>query len=193
MKRLMIVIAAGALALAACGDDDGGGVREIGDGGSASESGSGSDAGSASGSESGSASGAAPECEPVGGADDADTTVAVELLEYEILVDPAEAPAGSVHFAIDNTGTEPHELVVVSGVAPADLPLDPDGALDEAALPEGALIGEVEAFPGGETCDGTFELDPGSYTLVCNLVDEAVHGHEAHLAEGMVTEFVVAG
>jgi hypothetical protein len=58
----MVVAGALTLALAACGDDDGGTVREIGGSGSASGSGSGS--GSASGSAPGSASGIAT---PLGG------------------------------------------------------------------------------------------------------------------------------
>ncbi len=56
MRRGLAIVIVGALALAACGDDDGGSVREIG-GGSASGSGSGSGSGSASGSASGVASG----------------------------------------------------------------------------------------------------------------------------------------
>jgi hypothetical protein len=184
MKRTLIVLVACACAavLAACGDDDGGSVRETG---SVSGSGSGSGPGSGSGSA------VAAECETVGNADDADTTVAVVLDEFTITVDADEAPAGSIHFAVKNEGEEPHELVVIQGVAPADLPLDDNGALDEAGLPDGALIGEVEPFPGGDTCDGTFDLAAGDYTLVCNITEEEEGEMESHLHEGMVTSFTV--
>jgi hypothetical protein len=183
MKRLLVLAAVAVLALAACSDDDGGDVREIGNGGS------GSGSGTASGS--GSASGVAAECEPVGNADDADTTLDVTLDEFTISLD-AEAPAGTVHFAISNEGEEPHEMVIVNGVTVQDLPRDDDGALVESELPDGALVGEVEAFPAGEECDGTFALDPGDYTLLCNLVEEADDGTtESHLAEGMATALTV--
>jgi hypothetical protein len=187
------------LAVGACSGDDGGDVRTTGDGGSGSGSASGSGSGSgsasgvASGSGSGSASGIAPECEAFGDAATAATEIAVTLTEFDITLSEDTAPAGIVHFALTNTGAEPHEFVVVQGVAPADLPLDDDGALDEAALPDGALVGEVEPFPGeGATCDGTFELGAGDYTLLCNIVETEEDGAvESHLAENMVATFTV--
>jgi hypothetical protein len=35
-----------------------------------------------------------------------------------------------------------------------------------------------------------FDLAPGEYTLVCNVVEE--EEHEAHLEEGMLTTFTVS-
>lgn len=168
----------GALALAACGGDDGAEVRNLnGDSGSSSASGS--------------ASGTA-ECEPVGDIAGATTRVGVRLDEWVVDVGAPSAPAGTIGFVNENVGKEPHELVIVNGVTPTDLPLADDGALDEAALPEGALIGEVEAFPAGQTCDGTFELQAGEYTLLCNIVETEENGErESHLKEGMVTTFTV--
>jgi hypothetical protein len=190
VKKVWVIgLAVSALVLAACSDDDGGDVRTTSDEGSGSASASGSGSGSGSASASGSAVEA--ECVPVGDADSASATIAITLDEFSIESDASEVAAGSVHFAVDNAGEEPHELVIVKGVAVDDLPTDADGALDEAALPEGALIGEVESFPAGETCDGTFELEAGDYTLICNLVEEEDGAMEAHLAEGMVTALTV--
>jgi hypothetical protein len=104
-----------------------------------------------------------------------------------------DAGAGNVAFAIDNAGEEPHEFVVVQGDSIEDLPTDDDGALDEGALDSGALIGEVEPFPGGESCEGTFELEAGDYVLLCNIVEEEDGEVESHLAEGMATTFSVGG
>jgi len=115
-------------------------------------------------------------------------TVDVELNEWAIVPSTATASAGPVAFVAENTGEEPHELVIVRGPA-ADLPLDDEGALDEDRLLGGALVGEIEPFPAGETCDGTFELSPGEYTLACNVVEEE-EGH-VHLKEGMVISFTV--
>jgi hypothetical protein len=113
----------------------------------------------------------------------------VILDEFVIDLSSDTAPAGAIGFVAQNDGEEPHELVVVQGVAPNDLPLDDDGALDEAALPAGALIGEIEAFGGGTSCSGVFDLAPGEYTLVCNVVE--AEENEAHLEEGMLTTFTV--
>jgi hypothetical protein len=129
---------------------------------------------------------------PVGDISTAETTVAVTLDEFVIDVDPDSAPAGLVGFVAENIGEEPHELVIVRGVAAEDLPLDANGGLDEEALPVGALIGEIEGFPGGETCEGVFSLAAGDYTLVCNITETEENGElENHLHEGMVRSFTV--
>lgn len=187
MRRLSLIAAAFAATtmFAACGGgDDGSGVRTIGNDSSGSAAASGS---SASGSGSG-----VPGCVPVGRLADATTRVNVTLDEWSIVTGTGTAPAGRVGFVIENNGEEPHELVVVKGVDPAALPTDRHGALVEDDLPAGALIGEVEAFPAGETCDGVFALDPGEYTFVCNITERQDGKVESHLAEGMVTTFTVS-
>lgn len=130
----------------------------------------------------------AAACEPVGSG--VGTEVAVALDEWSVESSPAGAPAGTVTFRASNAGEEPHELVVVRGVAPEALTVV-EGKVDEEALPDGAFIGEVEAFPAGETCSGTFELSAGSYTLFCNIVEEHDGQPESHFQEGMVATFEV--
>jgi hypothetical protein len=173
----------------ACGDDDGAGVREVGDGGTASGSASGSGSGSGSGS---AASGSAAEaaCAPVGDIASASSTVSVDLDEFTIRP-TGTATAGAVGFELTNVGEEPHEMVVVAGDSIDALPTDADGALVEADLPATAFIGEVEPFPGGEDCSGVFDLEAGSYVLLCNIVEEEDGQTESHLAEGMATTFTV--
>lgn len=202
------IAAVAVLGLGACSnDDDGADVRASGPGaegcasGSASGAASGSEASASGASASecasgpGSASGseAAAECQAIdgtAGVADADTTVAATLDEFSITVDPATAPAGAIGFVTENAGEEPHELVIASGV-PADITVV-DGAPDEEAL-GGAVIGEIEAFPGGETCEGTYELAAGDYVLFCALVEEHEDGTvESHYEEGMVTTFTVS-
>ncbi|GMU79666.1 MAG: hypothetical protein AMXMBFR46_24560 [Acidimicrobiia bacterium] len=190
---LSAVLLAGLLAACSGGGDDGADVRTIGDDSSASASGSAT--GSASGSRSASATGtgsATVRCEPVGNLATATTRVNVTLTEWSIKPAAPSAPAGQVGFVTENVGEEPHELVIVKGVAPSALPTDKHGSLVEDDLPSGALIGEIEAFPAGETCDGVFSLTPGDYTLVCNITEKEPDGEiESHLAEGMVTTFAV--
>jgi hypothetical protein len=101
--------------------------------------------------------------------------------------------AGTVQFAAVNAGSEVHELVIVRfDGEPEDLPVDDDGAMDESALPEEDLIGEIEGFEGGgTTCAGAFDLEPGSYVLLCNIVEEEDGEVEAHFALGMYTTLTV--
>jgi hypothetical protein len=181
-----------ALLVAGCGSDDGTGVRNV-DGTQASGgSGTGSGGGTASGS--GTASGTAAACKPAGDASTSDATIAVELKEWTVLPARADAPAGTITFEARNTGEDAHELVVVRATDPATLPLAADGTVDEEKLPEGALVGEIEAFPAKQTCTGTFELPAGSYALFCNLLEtEADGSKENHYANGMRARFETRG
>ncbi|MBI2170153.1 MAG: hypothetical protein HYU28_11750 [Actinobacteria bacterium] len=204
-KHLKILLALGAvltLVGAACGKDDGGEVREVeseSESGSASASGtgSGSESGTGSASASGTGSGteAAEEAECV--TEDAvetpaDTEVEVEFTEWAVEPAVAEVAAGAVEFKAENKGVEPHELVIVKAESVESLPVADDGSMDEEGLEAGALIGEIEPFAGGQTCEGTFALEAGSYVLLCNIVEEEENGEiEAHFKEGMFTTFTV--
>lgn len=196
MRKLLILVTSVGLlaALAACGGggDDGAGVRTIGCDASGTAA-SGSEANSASSTDCSSASAsAAATCEPVGNIATATSTVNVTLDEWVIRTTPGSALSGQVGFVAANEGDEPHELVVIKGVGATGLPLDKDGALAEGRLASGALIGEIEGFPAGETCDGVFALTPGEYVLVCNITETEPDGKiESHLAEGMLTTFTV--
>ena len=185
---LVPLLAAGA----GCGDDDGADVRELGsadESGSAAASGSASASGSAAAS--GSASAATAACEPVGDASTADRELAVSLDEWSIEPEAPSIAAGAVTFTADNVGEEAHELVVVRGDDPSALPVE-EGKVQEDQLAEGAFIGEIEAFPAGEQCQGTFELAAGDYILLCNIVEELPDGSlESHFEMGMVTTLTV--
>jgi hypothetical protein len=175
-----------ALLLAGCGSDDGAGVRNV--------DGTGSASGSGTGSASGTASGQAAACKPVGDAATSDATIAVELKEWSVLPARADAPAGTITFEARNTGQDAHELVVVRADNPATLPLAADGTVDEAKLPNGAFVGEVEAFPAGQTCQGTFNLPAGRYALFCNILETEADGtKENHYANGMRASFETRG
>jgi hypothetical protein len=188
----VVAVTAAGLALAACsGSDDGASVRNLNC--ATSESGSASGTGkcpSGSGSATASGSGAST-CSYGADIASAATRVPVRLDEWAIDVARRSAPAGTVGFVVKNAGKETHELVVLRGVTPKELPLDAHGALAEARLPQGALVGEVEGIPAGDTCTGVFELTAGEYTLVCNITETKDGKTESHLHEGMVTTFSV--
>ena len=165
MKRqILLLVLPVLLVLAACGDDDGAGV--------------------ASGSASGSAPAAEGDCEVVDGTDAAeDGEVHVSLSEYAIDVEESGADAGVIKFEATNDGSVDHELVVLHAKAD-EIEVGDDGAPEETGL-----VGEIEAFAPGTECQGTFELEAGTYTLICAIVEES---GESHFSEGMVTELTVS-
>lgn len=114
---------------------------------------------------------------------------------YEWGVDPSatSVDAGEVTFNATNDGGETHELVIVKDVAPADLPVDEDGKVIEDDLPEGAFIGEIEEFEAGGAESASFDLEAGTYTLFCNIVEVEDGEAESHFQEGMVTTISVTG
>jgi hypothetical protein len=126
-----------------------------------------------------------------GNGGDGGSTVAVTLQEFAVVPDTSSASAGSVTFEASNEGPDdPHELVVIlTDLEPQSLPTDENGAVDEAG--EGIeVIGEIEEFPPGETQSSTFELESGSYVLICNIWDE--DEQESHYQEGMRVSFTVS-
>lgn len=163
-KRYAFVLAA-LMALAACGGDNG-------------------DTGGT-----GSPTTPAPTTPAPGGR----TTIAVTLQEWAVLPDAATAPAGSVTFAATNTGpNDPHELVVVkTDLDPGSLPVNDDGSVNEAGSGI-EIIGEIAEFPVGETREQTFDLEAGSYALMCNLVEVEMGQTESHYRLGMRTAFTVS-
>jgi hypothetical protein len=137
------------------------------------------------------AGGSQAACEVQGGVGTTGTDVQVNLTEWKVEPSPARVGPGIVSFVAENTGKDPHELVVVKAESAEALPRDADGALDESKLPEGALVGEIEEMAPGGLCRGNFALTAGAYVLVCNVVEEEGGATEAHLAQGMHTPFTV--
>ncbi len=122
-------------------------------------------------------------------------TVDVGLQEWAVVPAVASIGAGPVTFKATNTGPDdPHELVVFkTDIAPGDLPASDVGKVDE----EGAgieMIGEIEEFDPGKTASATFDLKPGKYVLLCNIVQDEPDGtKESHYRQGMFIAFTVNG
>lgn len=179
------------LALAACGGGDEATVENIGGTSSATRGGTATGAGTGSATHGGTATQAAA-CQSVGDPAAARAKIDVTLDEWSVQTAQPSVAAGPVTFTAQNAGEEPHELVIVRAAGdPGALPVDEQGAVDEEKLPPGALVGEIEAFPSGTSCQGTFDLPPGDYVLFCNLVER--HGGEQHVHYqlGMRTKLTV--
>lgn len=127
---------------------------------------------------------------PSGGETPQANAVDVRLLEFKILPEPASASAGSVTFNARNIGAEAHELVVLkTDLDGADLPTNDDGSVDEAGAGI-EIIGEIQEIAAGAEKSASFDLEPGNYVLLCNIVDEMPAAGETPMATGEATGHV---
>ncbi|MDQ3931811.1 MAG: hypothetical protein M3252_03100 [Actinomycetota bacterium] len=180
------------LALAACGGGDEATVENIGETGSATHGGTATGARTGSATHGGTATHVAA-CQPVGDPAAARSKIDVTLDEWSVQTLEPRVASGHITFTAQNAGQGPHELVIVRATGdPGALPVDQQGAVDEEKLPPGARVGEIEAFPSGTNCQGTFELPAGEYVLFCNIVER--HGGEQHVHYqlGMHTKLTIS-
>ena len=127
-----------------------------------------------------------------GGGGDGGETVNVVLSEFVVEPEQESVSAGEVTFAVDNQGSEMHEFLVVEAASAEDLPVDADGAFDEAAYGADKVLDEVEDIGAGDEAELTLDLNAGDYVLLCNIVEETETGEiESHFAEGMHATFTV--
>ncbi len=111
------------------------------------------------------------------------SAVSVELGEYYVTPSVASVPAGTVDFTITNVDRRDHIFIVIkTDLAPDALVMD-GGAADPAA--SGTVLGEIprEELGPGVTAAASFELDAGSYVLICN--------RGSHYSRGMTAAFTV--
>lgn len=125
------------------------------------------------------------------GDDDGGEEVNVVVSEFTVEPEQESVDAGEVTFVVDNQGGDIHEFLVVDAASADDLPVDDDGAFDEAAFGEDKVLDEVEDIESGDTAELTLDLEAGTYVLLCNVVEEEDTEVENHFAEGMHTTFTV--
>lgn len=114
-------------------------------------------------------------------------TVAVTLNETSVDASTS-LKAGAVTFAIKNGDSRSqHEFVVIKGKF-AELPKTSNGAVDEAKLAAGALVGRTDKIAGGGSTTATYTLAAGNYVLLCNINS----GPNSHAADGQRLDVTVA-
>ena len=130
------------------------------------------------------------------------TTIGVTLQEWSVVPAESSVPAGEVVFDVENTGKKDHEfMVVATDLDLTQLPTNKDGSFDMEgddaevidatnAAAHGAMEGHAEIEPG-DGKEFSYELDAGSYVLMCNLVEETDDEDEVHFALGMRIPFEV--
>ncbi len=117
------------------------------------------------------------------------TQVDVVLKEWSIEVSPATVKAGQVYFLADNQGPlAPHEVVVIKSRAAPDSLTAVEGVVPEQTV---NVIGEIEGFAPDTKASGVFNLTPGTYVLICNIVELKEGQVESHYLLGMHTVFTV--
>jgi len=119
-------------------------------------------------------------------------TVNVTLREFNITLDRASAPRGTVIFHVTNAGEDTHEFLVIrTDRAPNALPTEANGSYQENG-PGTQLLEEIEEVPPGTTRDLTLDLTEGNHVLICNMVMTEADGTvEVHYQLGMHTAFRV--
>jgi uncharacterized cupredoxin-like copper-binding protein len=103
--------------------------------------------------------------------------IAVTLNEWAVKPSSSSVAAGSVTFAVRNTGKVTHELVVLRTTKSADT------LGTGSRIAETGHAGETGDIAPGSTKRVTIKLAVGHYSLVCNL--------PGHFMSGMHTDFNV--
>ncbi len=115
--------------------------------------------------------------------------VNVVLKEWSIEVSPATVKAGQVYFLADNQGPlAPHEVVVIKSRAAPDSLTAVEGVVPEQTVD---VMGEIEGFAPDTKASGVFNLTPGTYVLICNIVEIKEGQVKSHYLLGMHTVFTV--
>jgi uncharacterized cupredoxin-like copper-binding protein len=114
------------------------------------------------------------------------TGAEIELDEWAIRPGRTRARPGTVIFKVSNVGELAHQFLVVrTDLGTAELPRSDAGGADE---PELDIVGRIDSIPPGTAAELETQVEPGSYVLICNIVDGGV----SHYLRGMYNGFTVA-
>jgi hypothetical protein len=117
--------------------------------------------------------------------------VQVTLTEWSVTADKESVPEGPIDFDIKNDGEREHEFLLIRTDTPADeLPTNDDGSVDEDG-PDVDVAEDLDDIEDGEDTSRTWDLDPGLYVMVCNIVEDIDGEETSHFAEGMRAELEV--
>jgi hypothetical protein len=119
------------------------------------------------------------------------TAVDISLQEFAFVYEKSGITGGNVAFNVTNTGQQPHEMILFT--IPADADVQEILQSEEEEIPGVEEVAAVGPFaPGTETTavfDG--ELASGRYLLACFLPDADDPEMTPHAFKGMVTDFTV--
>ncbi len=126
---------------------------------------------------------ATPTPEPTATPTPAVSDVSIELGSYFVTPSVAAVPAGTVNFTVNNPDTRDHVFIGIKTDLAADALVMAGAAADPAA--SGTVLGTItrEDLGAGASANISFELDAGSYVLICN--------RGSHYSRGMNVAFTV--
>jgi plastocyanin len=111
-------------------------------------------------------------------------TVLVEQLDFGFKPGAQTVTPGAVTFAVKNSGTRPHEVIVVKSDAdPKALPLK-DGRVDEAAVNIVGRMARITPASAQTTGVLTVNLAEGRYLVICNVGTHYAQGMSFSLVAG---------
>lgn len=121
--------------------------------------------------------------------------VPVRAVEYAFADMPASIPAGLTTFRLTNVGKELHHIWIVrldEGRTAKDFLAAAEEVAKGAPVPKWVVdLGGPNAGVPGMPMDGTVDLQPGRYLLLCHIPSPS--DGVPHLAKGMMKEFTVTG
>jgi uncharacterized cupredoxin-like copper-binding protein len=112
-----------------------------------------------------------------------DKRISMTLNEWKIKA-PKEVGAGKVTISVRNTGKVEHELVLLrTDLKPSQIRIDKKTDRFNEEAPDFTSPGEINSVKAGKSKTASFDLAPGHYIFVCNLV--------GHFRQGMYKEITV--
>lgn len=125
-------------------------------------------------------------------AEEVDSELKLTLKEWSIEASAKKLLAGNVAVSARNRGKETHEIAFIKlspGTTLEDLPKGPNGEIMEESLGQlGEIAGELEDIESKKRKSAVFQLEPGEYAVVCNVVEKEKDGSfESHYSMGMAT------
>jgi len=125
------------------------------------------------------------------------TLIMTDSLRY--IVAPKPVPSGPQIWEVKNTGADQaHHLVMMrvpEGTTADDIAAEFTSMMTgtppagEPLMAQVTYVGYAALQSGGQTTWQEFDLDPGTYAILCFIVDPGTG--EPHIMNGMVTTFVV--
>jgi uncharacterized cupredoxin-like copper-binding protein len=110
-----------------------------------------------------------------------ETVVKVDLNDDSIKFHQPSIHAGKTKFVVTNTSIyDNHEMVLVKAGDPSH-PIEFDATQDRVVEAKLKSLGEVSDVKPGATAVLTATLQPGTYTLMCNMKGHYQHGMHAVL------------
>ena len=125
------------------------------------------------------------------------TSLNIDIREWNLTLDKEKIEAGPVKVIAINEGKEEHELVLIKfkdgmTMATGRIPVGRHGEIEEDGMSFGHIVGEIEDLEPGDKKKASFDLEPGRYAIVCNMLEREPDGTmEAHYSMGMHALLVV--